>query len=83
MANSTTQSFIVSGPIVSFDRDIDLTAADAEEEISLLAGDLRRVIERMRKRANALARMSDGSSVSETRTIGRGVTIGTSISEKA
>jgi hypothetical protein len=51
MATSTTQSFIVSGPIMSFECDIDLTAPDAENRIDELAGDLRRVLQRMRKRA--------------------------------
>jgi hypothetical protein len=36
---------------MSFECDIDLTAPDAENRIDELAGDLRRVLQRMRKRA--------------------------------
>lgn len=52
--NSTVQSFIVSGTIMSFECDIDLAAPEADERIDELAGDLRRVVQRMRKRAAAL-----------------------------
>ena len=38
---SNTQSFIVSGTIMSFECDIDLTAPSANERIDELAGDLR------------------------------------------
>jgi len=48
--NGTIQSFIVSGTIMSFECDIDLAAPGADERIDELAGDLRRVIQRMRKR---------------------------------
>jgi hypothetical protein len=60
MATSTTQSFIVSGPIMSFECDIDLTAADAEERIDELAGDLRRVVQRMRRRTTPTAAVQPG-----------------------
>ncbi len=51
MSTNNTQSFIVSGTILSFECDIDLAAPDANDRITELAGDLRRVIKRMRKRA--------------------------------
>ena len=53
--NSNIQSFIISGTIMSFECDIDLTVPDAQERINELAGDLRRVVQRMRKRAESFS----------------------------
>lgn len=55
MTKPTVQSFIVSGPILSFECDIDLAGPNAEMQIDELAGDMRRVVKRMRARAAQLA----------------------------
>lgn len=77
MATPTTQSFIVSGALVSFEKDIDWTAADAEEEIKELAGDLRSAIRKLRKRASA-ARGTAGSITAESTRSIRSSSSGTS-----
>jgi hypothetical protein len=55
MANTSTQSFIVTGSLDSFERDIDLADERAHEKITTLSKKFRALFKEMHERADELA----------------------------
>jgi hypothetical protein len=51
MSSKQVQSFITSGSVMSFEREVDLAAPNAKEKIDRIAGDFRRLFANMRERA--------------------------------
>jgi len=61
MASNPTQSFIVSGALDTFDREIDLTHPDAHDKITKLAKKFRTLFAEMHERVDELAARTDQS----------------------
>lgn len=55
MASNSTQSFIVTGSLDSFEREIDLTDERAHERITTLSKKFRALFKEMHERADELA----------------------------
>ncbi len=61
MASNSTQSFIVTGSLDSFEREIDLTDGRAHEKITTLSKKFRALFKEMHDRADELSMPKLGS----------------------
>ena len=57
---NAVQSFIVSGTLDTFDREIDLTDANAHDKITKLAKKFRTLFDEMHERVDELASTHEG-----------------------
>lgn len=64
MSTKQVQSFITSGSVMSFEREVDLGAPNAKEKIDRIAGDFRRLFANMRDRAAEIADARDEETTS-------------------